>query len=146
MGSLVKHFNRSLLFCCNTCCGIVFLCQASASLSLRPDGLACCSDPQLRYVFLLMSWLGKRGWTIAAKCQKCQDPSLVNSDACPTKQPIMNACTSQMYDYFLSLLFALYLIHFTVSHFLLVMSMQRSLHDAQLQSIVLISMVQLLNM
>lgn len=33
---------------------------------------------------LLMSWLGKQGWTNAVKCHKCQDPSPESSDAPPT--------------------------------------------------------------
>lgn len=53
--TLKLHFQSSmhLLFCCcYICCGIVFLCQASTSLSLHPDGLACCTEALLQYVSL----------------------------------------------------------------------------------------------
>lgn len=91
--ALQPQFRSSmhLLFCCcYTCCGIVFLCQASISLSLHPDGLACCAEPLLRYVSLLMSWVGKQCRTNAVKCQKCQDLSPLNSYAPPTKFLNMN--------------------------------------------------------
>ncbi len=85
--TLQPHFQRSvhLLFCCcYTWCGIVFLCQASTSLSLHPDGLACCTEPLLRYASLLMSWLGKQGWANAVKCQKVSGS--ISSDSPPTYQ------------------------------------------------------------
>lgn len=75
------HF---LFCCCYTCCGIVFLCQVSTSLSLHPDRLHCCTEPLLQYVSLMTSWLRKWVWTNAVECQKHKDPSQVNSDAPPT--------------------------------------------------------------
>lgn len=94
MGSLVSEQHAFVILLLLHCCGIVFPCQASTSLSLHPDGLDCCTEPSL-----LMSWLGKWGRTNTVKCQKCQDPgSLVYSDAPPTKFfNISYKCTPQMF-------------------------------------------------
>lgn len=135
-----------LLFCCcYTCCGIVFLCQASTSLSLHPDGLACCSEPLLRYVSL--SWWagwGNRVEQILLNTKKCQDLFPVCSVAPPTKKKklqIINVRPKCLSLQFLSVMF---------SHFLTLLftGMQLSEHDTHLHSIrdILISMVQLLNM